>query len=98
MKAKVNLWIDSEQAFGFSRSSVGQDIDFFKFAIDKRGGSMIYYPSVVTYKTKGEVAQLVEQRTHKPWVEGSSPSFATIQELGSNPEFFFFPLASNRQI
>ena len=45
----------------------------------------------------GEVAQLVEQRTHKPWVEGSSPSFATIlRSVGSMGKtsresgFFYF--------
>ncbi len=31
------------------------------------------------YKTNGGVAQLVEQRTHKPRVGGSNPSTATIQ-------------------
>ena len=30
----------------------------------------------------GEVAQLAEQRTHKPWVAGSSPALATDEHSG----------------
>jgi hypothetical protein len=44
-------------------------------------GMMLIYPRRISARrpnnTLGEVAQLVEQRTHKPWVAGSSPALAT---------------------
>ena len=41
------------------------------------GARVLIYFAPFDSEQRGEVAQSVEQRTHKPWVEGSIPSFAT---------------------
>ena len=36
-------------------------------------------------RLKGEIAQLVERRTHKPKVKGSIPFLATIAHVANSP-------------
>ena len=40
-------------------------------------GYLVFY-ALVVFRTPGEIAQLVERRTHKPKVKGSIPFLATI--------------------
>ena len=51
---------------------------FSKRGLDAEGRFLVSYTPVVHRRTLGEIAQLVERRTHKPKVKGSIPFLATI--------------------
>ena len=44
------------------------------------------------FRLIGEVAQSAEQRTHKPWVEGSSPSLAIPKAVIDSLVFYLFDI------
>ena len=52
---------------------------------------ILYYMLFETIQRYGQLAQLVEQRTLNPWVQGSSPWLSTTkkQRIKSDALFFF---------